>query len=334
MEPIKTDQLDQFCWRLSRLLGAGITIQESLTLMLQEDSVASKEHLTQLSDELMKGSTLSQAMKEVGGVPADMQHMIAIGEVAGRLEQVLQSLAKYYVRQKETKDALRRAVGYPALMASLIVFVFSIVLTQVLPIFSRVFAQVGAGVPAFLTEMVNMSTAGRVVIYAVCIILLVLAGVMFWRIEKDREMPLGKNVTLAVDRNRFAAAFAMLLQSGVSIDSALEMSATMMGKSHFATALHAAAKLFLEGTPLAKALAETNVLSQSEAGFLAIGVRSGATDEAMAEISTRCAEESDQMLVRALGRFEFVIVMTLCLLVALILMAVILPLIGVLTAIA
>ena len=334
MEPLKTDQLDQFCWRLSRLLGAGITIQESITLMLQEDSVASKEQLTLLSDELMKGNTLSQAMKDVGGFPDDMQQMIAIGEMAGRLEQVLQSLAKYYVRQKETKDALRRAVGYPALMASLIVFVFSIVLTQVLPIFSRVFAQVGAGVPAFLTGMVNMSSAGRVVIYAICIILLALAGVMFWRIEKDREMPLGKGVTLAVDRNRFTAAFAMLLQSGVSIDSALEMSARLMGKSHFSSALQAAAKLFLEGTPLAKALAETHVLSQSEAGFLAVGVRSGSTDEAMAEISARCAEESDQMLVRALGRFEFIIVMTLCLLVALILMAVILPLIGVLTAIA
>ena len=334
MEPLKIGQLDQFCWRLSRLLSAGITIQESITFMLQEDSVASKEQLTLLSNELMKGTSLSQAMKAVGGFPDDMQQMIAIGEVAGRLELVLQSLAKYYLRQKETKDALRRAVGYPALMASLILFVFSIILTRVLPIFSRIFAQVGVGAPIFLTSIVNINSTGRVVIYGICALLLGFATVLFWRIEQNREMPLGKAVTLAVDRNRFASAFAMLLQSGVPIDSALEMSARLMGKSEFSTSLRTAADLFINGTPLTKALADTRVLSQSEAGFLAVGVRSGSTDEAMAEISARCAEESEQVLVRTLGRFEFIIVITLCLLVFLILLAVILPLIGVLTAIA
>lgn len=333
MERLNEEQLEQFCLRLSKLISAGITAQESVYLMLEEESELPPAWLQALQEALSVGAPLSEALASVGGVPHDMLQMVSIGDATGNVERVLANLAKYYNNQRELRSALKRAVGYPALMAGLIVLVFSIVLTQVLPVFSRVFQQIGAGIPQALLRFVEMGTAGRVAIYALCAVILIAAGYVLWRIEKGSRLPLGKKVDLAVNRNRFSSSFAMLLSSGMAIDGALEKAADMLKDSSFAQPVAQATQLFEQGNPLPQCLSETGVLSKSDASYLSVATRSGVMDEAMAEISERCATESERILALSMGRFEFAIVLILCLLVVMILLAVIVPLIGVLTAI-
>ena len=53
----------------------------------------------------------------------------------------------------------------------------------------------------------------------------------------------------------------------------------------------------------------------------------------MAEIARRCQKEADESLSRLLGRFEYGLVIALCGAVGLVLLSVMLPLLGVLSAI-
>ena len=53
----------------------------------------------------------------------------------------------------------------------------------------------------------------------------------------------------------------------------------------------------------------------------------------MEELASRCREEADERLSSLLSRLEFALVLLLCIAVGLVLLSVMLPLLGVLTAI-
>lgn len=53
----------------------------------------------------------------------------------------------------------------------------------------------------------------------------------------------------------------------------------------------------------------------------------------MAELARRCQAEADERLSRLLSRFEYLLVIVLCAAVGLVLLSVMLPLLGVLSAI-
>ena len=72
-----------------------------------------------------------------------MLRMVEIGQVSGRLEQVLSALSAYYRREADARQSLRRAIAYPAAMAVLIAVVFLALVSRVLPVFQQVFSQLG-----------------------------------------------------------------------------------------------------------------------------------------------------------------------------------------------
>ena len=70
-----------------------------------------------------------------------------------------------------------------------------------------------------------------------------------------------------------------------------------------------------------------------QCGLLSAGVRSGATETAMAQLADRCQAESDQRLTALLSRFEYILVLILCVSVGAVLLSVMLPLLGVVSSI-
>ena len=88
-----------------------------------------------------------------------------------------------------------------------------------------------------------------------------------------------------------------------------------------------------EGASFPCAVEDAGVLTGLQAGLLAAGFRTGVSEEAMAELARRCQAEADERLSRLLSRFEYLLVIVLCAAVGLVLLSVMLPLLGVLSAI-
>jgi type IV pilus assembly protein PilC len=70
-----------------------------------------------------------------------------------------------------------------------------------------------------------------------------------------------------------------------------------------------------------------------QSGLLSAGFRSGITEQAMSEVSRLCEDDSDAMLFRVVNRTEPALIVVLALSVGLVLLSVMLPLIGMMTAI-
>ena len=176
---LTADELSALCWQLAQLGKAGVPWSESAALLLEDSQPPRlRAALEKLREPLGMGEPLSAAMEEAGDYPPYLLRMVAIGQAAGRLDRVLAALSDYYRREASTLDAIRRAVTYPAVMAALIALVFLVLVARVLPVFSRVFAQMGAGLSPTAAVLLGSGSGVKYVAYALSILLLLAAAAL------------------------------------------------------------------------------------------------------------------------------------------------------------
>ena len=119
---------------------------------------------------------MASALRETGAFPAYMTDMVSLAEETGRLEDVLLSLQRHYDRQLRMAADIRGAVAVPVTLFAVMVAVVVLLVTQVLPVFDRVFAQLGVRMGAVATGMMN---AGAVLAKAgtgLAVVLVILAA--------------------------------------------------------------------------------------------------------------------------------------------------------------
>ena len=106
--------LSSFCMELSLCLKAGISLNEGLFMLAQDETDKDlKEMLSSLSEKMAGGMSLEEALGEAGCFPKYLVEMIEIGSRTGRLEAVLRALSAYYTRQVEITRSIKSAVVYP-----------------------------------------------------------------------------------------------------------------------------------------------------------------------------------------------------------------------------
>lgn len=338
------DGLSLFCDQFGLMVSAGIGFEEAASLLAEDSHAPAEQALfTQISQLLAQGLPLSEALAQTGRFPEHMIRMLEIGHASGRTDQVLASLSRYYRRQAETRSAIHRAVTYPIVMAVLIAVVFLVLLTQVLPVFQQVFHQLGLTLSPAAQAMLSIGDAGGVITAILAVLLLAAALFALFVLYTQAGARLGKRLSArvmggtasgqALDRSQFASAMSLMLSSGLPLDEALERTAHLLEGSALSSRLTACIQATHDGQPFHRAVEDSGLLTGLQCGLLAAGVRSGAAETAMAELAARCQEESDQRLTVLLSRFEYVLVLILCLSVGAVLLSVMLPLLGVVSSI-
>lgn len=334
--PLSCDELSALCWQLSLLCRAGVPWTDSPALLL-EDAQAPRVRalLERLREPMAQGHPLSAALEEAGELPPYLLRMVSIGQAAGRLDQVLTALADYYRQEAATQSAIRRAVTYPAVMAALIALVFLVLVVRVLPIFSKVFVQLGAELSPVAAALLGFSAWGKYLAFGLAGLLLLGAAVLLLLFRGGGSHTLfTRGATAeAVARGRFASAMSLMLQSGLPMEEALDRTAELLEGSPLAGRFSDCRTRMEAGSSFPKAVEDSGLLTGLQAGLLAAGFRAGASQEAMDELSQRCQTEADDRLTRLLSRFEYGLVVVLCLSVGIVLLSVMAPLLGVLSAI-
>ena len=334
------DELSVFCFQLSLMLHAGIGSEEGVSLLLADArGPRQRELLAAVHNQLLEGGQLGDALRSTGAFPPYLLRMVEIGQASGRLDQVLSALAGYYRREADTQRSLRRAVAYPAVMGLLISVIFLVLVSRVLPVFQQVFAQLGVGLSPVAQALLRFGSASQAVATVVAVLLVLCAVVLVYLFRSRKGA--GTYVRLfsksaagqAVDRSRFASAMALMLSSGLPLDEAMSRTVALLESSALSASLADCQRRMEEGESFPKAVEGAGLLSSLQAGLLSAGSRAGVTDQAMEELARRCGQQADEALERMLSRFEYGLVVVLCAAIGLVLLSVMLPLLGVLSAI-
>lgn len=342
---VSEQYLPLFCHELYQLYRAGITPAEGLQLLREEERDPKVlSWLEGLCSATEMGTPLGQALRESGVFPDYFSDMIGLAEQTGRMEDVLLALQRHYERKNRMRSDIRNAATVPAVLLVVMLAVVILLITQVLPVFDRVLAQLGVrmgGVAAGMMELGGaISKAGAwigAVLGLIALAVLVVALIPSLRKRFTAAFTRrfgGRGLLGQMAVSRFASSMSMATASGMSMDEAVELSARLCaGAKEIDEKTAKCRELIESGSTPADALSESGLFSGRDSRLLKLAERTGSLSETLEQLAARQEEESLRRIDRLVGSIEPGIVLVTSVLAGVILLSVMLPMMGLLSGI-
>jgi len=343
-QKLKTSELIAFCSEMSLYLRAGNPVSECFYIFLKQDrAYLPKNAIVELYSETEMGTPLFEAMTLTGIFPDYMLSMVNAGERTGHLESVFRNLSKYYLSQERTRRNLRSAILYPLILLLITLLVVFIIMPEVLPIYNDAFSALGGTIPAFTFVLINIGNAiGSVRYYILGILLLIFIvfGILM-AIKTTREKIVSnakknfykKNTGIKLNSAFFISLLSLGVSGGLDIDDTLKMIENSFGDRFGPNAVTKCREDIASGTGFAKAVNAAGLLSDIDSSILEAGIATGNTDVVLEELTIRTEEDAQNAINKTVGAIEPAIVLVMSVIVAIILIAVMFPLLGIMSAI-
>lgn len=338
-----TDELAAFSGQMSLIISSGLSVLDGLEIMKGDaENGEEKEILDIMLDEFRKTGSLSSAMKASGVFPNYMTGMVSTGEITGNLDKVMMRMERHYQREGDIRSSIYQAVIYPVILSVMVTAVILILVIQVMPIFNRVFKELGTtmtGVPLVLYRIgASLSGSGFVIIVIVLILAIVMLAMGRTDGGADRLRALGnrlpgiRSTRHAEAAARFAAHMGLVLSSGLTVDEGLDMAEELNEDPHFRQELSDCRRLMTDGESFSGALRKSGIFSGIYAQLVETGSRTGNMDEAMEKVADLYQDELNTWIDRRMARLEPALVIIMSVIVGGILMSVMVPLMSIMSA--
>jgi type IV pilus assembly protein PilC len=269
--------------------------------------------------------------------------MAQIGEETGTLDRVMESLSRYYDREDAIRRSVKSAVTYPLIMAAMMIVIILVLLVKVMPIFNQVFVQLGTEMTGFSRTLMQLGTLLNAHALVLVVILLVIAGVVFWAFRTvsgmhfvqrlGHRLPFTRRIYEKTAACRFADAMSLTLASGLHPERSMELVCELNEDEIFAEKLAKCRRLQAEGVEFAEAMHQAGIFTGTYARMITLGSRTGSLEQVMGRIASLYQDEIDTRLSNMLAVLEPTLVILLSLVVGVILLSVMLPLMGILSSI-
>jgi len=336
---ISSDELSLATRQLATLLASGLTLEQSLTALVDEASAPmTREVLGGIKAEITAGLSLAGAMGAYDrSFPDFYRALVHGGEESGALPTVLQHLADYLDARQALKQKTTLALLYPVLVTLVAISIVAGLLVFVVPQIVQVFQQSRQSLPVLTRALIVLSDFLRAAwpYLAVGAAGAVTAVRLALRRDGPRRrwdaMLLGApwlgQLVRGVNTSRFASTLAILVGGGVPLLSALGSGARVMSNRVMREAVEGAIERVREGESLARSLGATHVFPPLMVHLVASGEVSGKLEQMLA----RAAQLETQALERRLATFltllEPVMILVMGGVVLLIVLAILLPII-------
>ena len=337
-------EISAFCMEVSMLLDAAISLDEGVyTMAADAANKEEKELLTKIAGELESGTPFPEALDMAKAFPPYVINMSRVGQETGTLDIVMKSLAEYYSKESHMAKSIRSALTYPVLMVFVLVLVFFVLLTKVMPIFEDIYEQVGAQLSDTAKAAIDI---GGVISGVIIIVILVLAAgalVMSLMSRKGHSVSWAENLTsmvlerssiaMAVSKRRFAAAMALTVKSGLEMSKGLEMAEALITQKKTKESAAKCTAHFSETADFYASVKEAGMFTGMELQMVRVGAKAGRLDTTMDQLADRYEQQADDAIDNIIGRFEPTMVAVLAVVVGLVLFSVMMPLVGIMSSI-
>jgi len=318
------------------LLRAGLPLYDSL-LTLEEKYRRTKLHpvFLDLCDQVKEGRLFSEALKDYPKVfdPVYLS-LIRAGEESGSMQQSFAELEKLIGREQALKKKLVSAMIYPAFLGAFCLTVISVLLFFLIPSMSELFEE------RQLHPMTEAVLALSHFLNAHSFLLFMTgAGVLlfflfFLRHPKGQEkvkramlhVPIVKRLFIETIMARFCRVFSILFDGGVPMIECLRLAKKVMKHPSFEAIVTEAEKKVLEGNRLSEEFQRSPLIPTLVVRMLSISEESGRVAEMMNHLSDIYEEDIERSLTRLTSFVQPVMLLFLGVVVAVILLAVLLPL--------
>jgi len=311
-----TAELASATRQLATLLGAGLSLDVALaTVAEQTDQPMIGRVLADVREEVIQGNPLYQALAKHSAVfPELFINMVQVGENSGTLDEALQRLADFLESQARTRARIQAALAYPVLMTLVGSGVLAFLFVFVVPKITRMLQEMEMALPwptLLLINLVDMLTSWwwllAIGLAAGITLLLRYRRTESGRLRTDQMLlkaPLFGRLLLLIATSRFSRTLGTLLQSGVPLIKALDISRNLLANRVLSLAVESAIVQVQEGGSLAGALRESAAFPPMLAQVTAAGEQSGKLEEMLFRVADTYEHQSDLSITGMLSLLE------------------------------
>lgn len=317
---LKTKDLMIICRQLSSLLSAGVTIIRALDLLYQQmESKNAKEVIGKVYESIQTGKTLSEAFREQEkALPSIMIYMIAAGEESGKLDEVMIRLAAHFDKESKLKNKVAAAMVYPIILIVMTVGITLGLMVFIVPQFAKTLKELGAELPAITKVVLGMSDSliGYWYIYASVVFTFVLLfrayvrsekGGLAWNQLKLKIPIVGKSIKMT-GAARFTRTMSTLLQSGINVLEAMEITSKTLGNLYLEKRLYEVRNDIRKGMSLSKSMRGIKEFPAMISAMILIGEESGTLDTILDRTADFFEDEADAATAKVTAAMEPLII--------------------------
>ena len=335
---IKPRSMQIFSRQFATMIEAGLNIVAALVILEEQtDDPYLAEIIAELRADVEGGLLLSQAMARHPKVFNELYvSMVQAGEASGMLDHVLDRVAEQIEKETKIKRRVKGAMVYPTVVFTFASLVLVAMLMFIVPIFAKIFTDLGGQLPFLTRIVVHASNLLRDHWY----IVFPLIGLTIWgalrykRTESGRQvwdrfklkfpLRIGETV-LKVTMARLLRTLATLVAAGVDIIKALEIAGSTAGNWVVEQSLIEVRTKVQEGIPIAQPLTDDPIFPPMVSQMVRIGEETGELEQMLSKIADFYEDEVDATIQSLTSIIEPLMMIGVGFMVGIIIIAMYLP---------
>jgi type IV pilus assembly protein PilC len=289
--------------QLATMVGSGLSLLRALTILAdQTENKKLARTLGIVRTQVETGAAFSEALaRHHETFPPLMIHLVRAGEAGGFLDEALESIAGTFEADVKLRQTIKSALTYPVVVLIMAVVATIGMIVFIVPIFEKMFADLGGELPLPTQILVLLSKNMTWVLPVLIVGLVVFAW--WWRKHKNDDkvrafldplklkLPVFGDLMRKVALARFARNFSTMTRSGVPILQALGIVGETSGNWVIIQALQKVQDSVRAGRSVSAPLAEEPVFPPMVVQMIAVGEDSGSMEQMLGKIAEFYDEE-------------------------------------------
>jgi len=330
--------------QLATLLDAGIPLLRGLeTLVKQESNPQNQALLETIALSVRNGRCFSDT---AAGFPAVFNplfiSMMRAGEAGGNLSVVLMQLAEFREKSMETKSRVIHAMIYPVIVMIVAMLIVGLLMIYVVPQFEGIYGDMlkGQRLPV-LTRWVVDSSRLLSSHFTFVVSSIVCGWFLFWAFRRSLSgkqlmdtivyrAPGFRAVAVPLAASRFARTFGTLIGTDVPVLQALCIARDVVGNRLAMKALDSVHDRVRDGESIAIPLAQTRVFPEMVPGMIEVGEETGRLKDMCDRVADNYERELEKVVLGFTAILEPILIVLLALVIGTIVIALFLPMVGIL----
>ena len=335
---IPARDMSVFCRQFASILKAGVSVINALEMLAEQtENKKLKEAIVNTQSNVEKGESLSDSMRQNDAFPSILIDMVRAGEASGSLENSLTRMAIQFEKDAKLNGIVKKAMMYPIVLICVMIGVVIVMLTFVIPSFMTMFEDLDSELPVTTRAILAMSNSLKNYwyIYIIVVVGAVVGIQMYKRTDNGKhnldklklKIPVFGLLQTKSACASFARTMSTLLQAGMPMIDALEISASTMKNVLFYDGLQKVKNGVSLGLPLSNQLKSTGLFPAMVVHMVGIGEETGNVEEMLTNSATYYEEEVEVQTQTLTSLMEPIIIVLMAFVVVLLIMAIYQPMI-------
>ena len=323
--------------QMATLLESDIALDEALKIVA--DHVSNQELSSifyEIREQVIQGRRLGQAMMNFPNVfPNTYVSLVGAGDASGKLGLMFNNLADYLEESEQIKQKIFSALTYPAILIVFSIGVIVALLTFVMPQVVSQFIRAGVDLP-LLTEILLTISNSMPVIIMVCLMVCFSLLLIYRKILANQtklialhkrwlSLPLIGDFILKADLERFSSTMHLLLNSGITLDTAMQESSKVVNNQYLNQSINQANKEISEGRDFIVSLEDTSIFPDIFIQLIASGYIAGNLTDMFQKVSEFMKSEIEARRSMVLSLLEPAVIIIMGGFILLIVLAILIP---------